>query len=64
MCAFCCDGLQVKSLYAHYEKECAARRQLQSKLVAAGGNIRVYCRVRPRNADEVRARRFVSPLRW
>jgi hypothetical protein len=48
--------LQAKRFRALYERESAVRRTLQSKLVAAGGNIRVFCRVRPRAADEVRTR--------
>lgn len=45
-----------------YEKEASSRRTLQSKLVAAGGNIRVYCRVRPRSAEEVRSPLSCIPL--
>eukprot|EP00698_Gefionella_okellyi_P025652 TRINITY_DN945_c0_g1_i1.p1 TRINITY_DN945_c0_g1~~TRINITY_DN945_c0_g1_i1.p1 ORF type:complete len:828 (+),score=188.12 TRINITY_DN945_c0_g1_i1:92-2575(+) len=35
-----------------YLKESTRRKELQNQLVSAGGNIRVYCRVRPINSSE------------
>eukprot|EP00698_Gefionella_okellyi_P018995 TRINITY_DN5766_c0_g1_i1.p1 TRINITY_DN5766_c0_g1~~TRINITY_DN5766_c0_g1_i1.p1 ORF type:complete len:1384 (+),score=409.57 TRINITY_DN5766_c0_g1_i1:189-4340(+) len=57
--------VDVNKAVARYEYEATLRRKLQSKLVAAGGNIRVYCRIRPPgsgDADERMAYDLISDV--
>lgn len=46
-------GPRYEALKKKYNNECLERRRLYNELIELRGNIRVFCRCRPLNSDEI-----------